>query len=196
MSTVCCVHVQKRNFAHFRKCRKSAIIAGSQFLAITHNMSYAQLEFLLIHRQLVLPYVMRVYGVTHKNYVGVKNCCVRKSFVGAALRALWLSSSQCHFFVTRASVRISTNDDLLFFYSLGKLGIVPCTMSLFCHLKTPSCPLPCVFYGVRKVSIVQSIFFYSLRKLRKILFYGVPKCSFCAGLWPFLYRSHALFYSV
>ena len=188
MSTVCCVHVQKRNFAHFRKCRKSAIIAGSQFLAITHNMSYAQLEFLLIHRQLVLPYVMRVYGVTHKNYVGVKNCCVRKSFVGAALRALWLSSSQCHFFVTRASVRIATNGDAIFFIVSENSGLI--------SLQAFSAPLPCVFYGVRKVSIVQSIFFYSLRKLRKILFYGVPKCSFCAGLWPFLYRSHALFYSV
>ena len=100
MSTVCCVHVQKRNFAHFRKCRKSAIIAGSQFLAIPQNVDYAQLAFLLIHKQLVLLYVMRVYRVTHKNYVGVKNCCALKSACIATLWALALSwftmSLFCH----------------------------------------------------------------------------------------------------
>ena len=105
MSTVCCVHVQKRNFAHFRKCRKSAIIAGSQFLALSENVYYAQLAFLLIHRQLVLLYVMRVYRISHKNYAVTKNCCACKSAMGAALRFLVLSSSQCHFFVTRRRLR-------------------------------------------------------------------------------------------
>ena len=105
MSTVCCVYVQKRNFAHFRKCRKSAIIAGSQFLAIPQNVFYAQLAFLLIHKQLVLLYVMRVYAISHKNYVVAKNCCACKTFMGADLWALVLSSSQCHFFVTRRRLR-------------------------------------------------------------------------------------------
>lgn len=128
MTTICCVHVQKRNFAHFRKCRKSAIIAGSQLFAIPQNDNYAQLAFLLIHRQLVLLYVMRFHGVTHKNYVGIKNCCACKVFMGAELWALALSTITIRLLHSSASVRISTNGDAIFFMVSENSGLshAPC----------------------------------------------------------------------
>ena len=128
MSTVCCVHVQKRNFAHFRKCRKSAIIAGSQLFAIPQNVNYAQLAFLLIHKQLVLPYVMRVYTISHKNYAVAKNCCACKTFMGAALWALTLSTTTITVLHSSASVRISTNKDAIFFIVSENSGLshTPC----------------------------------------------------------------------